>query len=89
MGTELNISSVLKEKIFDFKTNSDGKIMKIVSYFPLSENERTEILSSLGSDSFDNFSSIFSDTVSEEEWNNTKEQIIKKFNDELFDIDKI
>jgi len=89
MGTELNISHELKEKIFDFKTNSDGKIMKIVSYFPLSEDERHEIISSMGSDSFDNFSSIFSDTVSEEEWNKTKEQIIKKFNDELFDIDKI
>ncbi|MCV0392048.1 MAG: hypothetical protein K5790_02000 [Nitrosopumilus sp.] len=85
----MNISSQLEEKIFDLKTDSDGMIAKIVSYFPLSESERKEILSSLGSDSFVNFSSIFLDTVSEEEWNKTKEQIIKKFHDELFDIDNI
>ncbi|MHA7647473.1 hypothetical protein [Nitrosopumilus sp. S4] len=79
----------MEEKIFDLKTDHDGMITKIVSYFPLSENEKKQVLSSLGDDSFDNFSSIFSDTVSDEEWNKTKDQIIKKFNDELFDIDKV
>jgi hypothetical protein len=34
-----------------------------------------------------NFKSIFSDKVSEDEWNKNKEQIKKKFHDELFDID--
>ncbi len=37
---------------------------------------------------FSEFYSIFTDTVSEEEWNKTKEQIKKRFNDELFRIDK-
>ncbi len=85
--SKLNISSELEEKIFDLKTNSDGKIMQIVSYFPLSDKDRKEILISVGAISFDIFSSIFSDVVSEDEWLRTKEQIIKKFHDELFDID--
>ena len=33
------------------------------------------------------FHSIFSDHVSEQEWNKSKAQIIKRFRDELFDID--
>ena len=37
---------------------------------------------------FIGFHSIFTDIVSEEEWNRTKDQIKKRFNDELFDIDK-
>ncbi|KAF6247706.1 hypothetical protein C6990_04515 [Nitrosopumilus sp. b3] len=86
--SKMNISSGLEEKIFDFKTDHHGVITKIVSYFPLSENQRQEIVSAIGFD-FSNFTSIFSDTVSEEEWNKTKEQIKKKFHDELFDIDKI
>ncbi|NND86416.1 MAG: hypothetical protein HKM23_03620 [Nitrosopumilus sp.] len=85
--SKLKISSRLEEKIFDFKSDS-GIITKIVSYFPLSRYEREEIVSALGFE-FDNFSSIFSDTVIEEEWSNTKDQIIKKFHDELLDIDKI
>lgn len=85
---KLNISSGLEEKIFDLKTDSDGITIKIVSYFPLSDDERQKILSALGFD-FSNFKSIFSDSISEEEWNKTKEQIIKKFHDELSDIDKI
>ena len=38
--------------------------------------------------SFDGFHSIFTDTITEEEWNKNKEQIKKKFRDELFDVDK-
>ncbi len=84
---KLDIYSELEEKIFELKTNSDGGIVKIVSYFPLTNHEKQEILRSLESDSFDSFSSIFSDSVSEEEWNRTKEEIKKKFHDELFEID--
>ena len=40
-----------------------------------------------GQDTFSNFNSIFSDTVNDEEWNKTKEQIKKRFQNELFDID--
>ena len=85
---KLNISSGLEEKLFDLKTDSDGIITKIVSYFPLLDDERQEILSVLEFDP-SNFKSIFSDSISEEEWNKTKEQFKKKFHDELFDIDKI
>ena len=38
-------------------------------------------------DNFSNFNSIFSDTVTDEEWNKTKDQIKQKFQSELFDID--
>jgi len=38
---------------------------------------------------FDGFHSIFTDVISDDEWNKTSEQIKKKFKDELFDIDKI
>jgi len=77
----------LTDKIFQIKFNSDQSVEKITSYFPLSENERLMINSISGQDSFSNFKSIFSDTVSDEEWNKTKEQIKKRFQNELFDID--
>jgi len=77
----------LTDKIFQIKFNSDQSVEKITSYFPLSENERLMINSISGQDSFSNFKSIFSDTVSDVEWNKTKEQIKKRFQNELFDID--
>ncbi|MFQ5497341.1 MAG: hypothetical protein ACE5DU_05585 [Nitrosopumilus sp.] len=86
---KFKMSSHLEDKIFEIKSNSYGTISKIISYFPLSESERNEILSLLQIESFDGFVSIFTDHISEEEWNNTKEQIKKKFHDELFDIDKM
>ena len=77
----------LTDKIFQIKFNPDQSIEKITSYFPLSEQERLMINSISGQDTFSNFNSIFSDTVSDEEWNKTKEQIKKRFQSELFDID--
>ena len=77
----------LTDKIFQIKFNSDQSIEKITSYFPLSEQERLMINSISGQDTFSNFNSIFSDTVTDEEWNKTKEQIKKRFQSELFDID--
>ena len=77
----------LTNKIFQIKFNSDQSIEKITSYFPLSEQERLMINSISGQDTFSNFNSIFSDTVTDEEWNKTKEQIKKRFQSELFDID--
>ena len=56
---------------------------------PFTESEKHEIISILNDSSFDGFSSIFSDSVSDAEWSKTKDQIKKKFKDELFDIDKI
>ena len=75
------------DKIFQIKFNPDQTIEKIISYFPLSEQERLMINSISGQDTFSNFNSIFSDTVTDEEWNKTKEQIKKRFQSELFDID--
>lgn len=77
----------LTDKIFQIKFNPDQTIEKIISYFPLSEQERLMINSISGQDTFSNFNSIFSDTVTDEEWNKTKEQIKKRFQSELFDID--
>ena len=76
----------IKDKIFEIKSDS-GHIIKIKSYFPLLENEKQEILYILDLKNFDEFTSIFTDTVSDEEWEKTKHQIKKKFRDELFDID--
>ncbi|MDC0638252.1 hypothetical protein OAP30_02260 [Nitrosopumilus sp.] len=77
----------LTDKIFQIKFNPEKSIEKITSYFPLSEQERLMINSISGEDTFSNFNSIFSDTVTDEEWNKTKEQIKKRFQNELFDID--
>jgi len=77
----------LTDKIFQIKFNPEQFIEKITSYFPLSEQERLMINSISGQDTFSNFNSIFSDTVTDEEWNKTKEQIKKRFQNELFDID--
>ena len=79
----LDLSVNLKEKIYDIG-KSQNNFLKIVSYFPLSEEERQTILNNSPSVIF---RSIFSDHMSEEEWNKTKTQIIKRFQNELFDID--
>ncbi len=85
---KLNLPSSLEDKIFEIRFESDETVSKIVSYFPFSKLERQEILSVLKKDSFSGFHSIFTDTITEEEWNKNKEQIKKKFKDELFDVDK-
>ena len=85
----LDLPLHLKDKIFEIKYDSDETISKIVSYFPFNELEQQEIVSILDDDNFDGFHSIFSNTVSDEKWNRTKDQIKKKFNDELFDIDSV
>ena len=77
----------LTDKIFQIKFNPNQTIEKITSYFPLSEQERLLINSISGQNTFSNFNSIFSDTITDEEWNKTKEQIKKRFQSELFDID--
>jgi len=87
--TKLTLPSHLADKIFEIRLESDETVSKIVSYFPLPESEKQEILSILNRESFSGFYSIFTDTVTEEEWNKTKEQIKKKFKDELFDVDKM
>ena len=77
----------LEDKIFEIKYTKGNVIEKITSYFPLNDSEKKEISLILQNESFDEFLSIFSDNISEEEWNRTKDQIKQKFKNELFDID--
>jgi len=79
----------LKDKIFELRFNPENMLSWIISYFPLSESEKQEIISISGKDLSDGFHSIFTDNISEEEWDKNKEQIKKKFKDELFDIDNV
>jgi hypothetical protein len=83
----LNLPVNLKDKIYQIKTNSQNDFSKIVSYFPLSDDEKQLIVSLNNLNSIDCFYSIFSDYISEQEWNTSKVQVIKRFQDELFDID--
>ena len=85
---KINFPNYLEDKIFEIRYDSN-LISKIVSYFPFSESEKKEIRSALNVNVFDGFHSIFTDVISDDEWNKTKEQIKKKFKDELFDIDEI
>lgn len=84
---KLILPSHLEDKIFEIKFNSDS-ISKIISYFPFSKSEKQEIQSILNNE-FSGFYSIFTDPVTDEGWNRTKEQIKKKFHDELFDIETL
>ena len=84
---KLDIPSEIEDKIFEIKLNSDKSIFKIISYFPLSEFERQSFNSLLNFTNFSEFHSIFTDTVTDDEWNKTKNQIKKRFQNELFDID--
>jgi hypothetical protein len=83
----LDIPPKIEDKIFEIKFNPDNSLFKIISYFPLSELERTSLTSLLNNPAFSEFHSIFTDTISDDEWNNTKNQIKKRFQNELFDID--
>ena len=84
---KLDIPSEIEDKIFEIKLNSDKSISKIISYFPLLELERKSLISLLNHPDFSEFHSIFTDTVTDDEWNKTKNQIKKRFQNELFDID--
>jgi hypothetical protein len=83
----LEIPSAIEDKIFEIKFHSDESISKIISYFPLSEFERHTLISLLSEPNFSEFHSIFTDDVTDDEWNKTKNQIKKRFQNELFDID--
>ena len=85
---KINFPNYLEDKIFEIRYDSN-LISKIISYFPFSESEKRKIRSILNMNAFDGFDSIFTDMISDDEWHRTREQIKKKFKDELFDIDKI
>ena len=77
------------DKIYEIRTDGKETISKMISYFPFSDSEKKEIRDLLG-DKFSSgiFRSIFSDVISDEEWEKSKVQIKKRFQEELFEIDK-
>ena len=81
-----DIPDDIQDKLFELKLHSDKSVFKIISYFPLSETERQIIISVLNKPDFSAFHSIFTDTVTDDEWNKTKSQIKQRFQNELFDI---
>ena len=82
----LDIPYNIKDKIFEIKYNSDESVFKIISYFPLSKLECHTLTSQLNQPDFPEFYSIFTDNVTDDQWNKTKDQIKKRFQNELFDI---
>jgi hypothetical protein len=86
---KIKISNDLQEKIYDLKSDSTGDFLTITTYFPLKSLEIQKILKSFKKieGSGVEFNSIFSDDISEQAWMNTKEQIKKKFQDDLLNID--
>lgn len=85
---KLSISSNLEEKIYDIKWEADRIPSKITTYFPLNHKEKQEILKTtkMFLENSVVFKSIFSDEISNEDWKKSKEQIKKRFRDELIDI---
>jgi len=86
---KLSLSSGLEEKIYDLKIDGNVPVSKIITFFPLNTNEKKEIVKVAGQtpEYFVEFKSIFSDEISDQDWKKSKEQIKKKFNDELIKID--
>ena len=78
----------LEEKIFEIKSDLNNSVLKITSYFPLTELEKNNMISSINQLDFVNFNSIFTDIITIDEWNRTKSQIKKRFQDEIFHIDE-
>ena len=83
----LDIPYKIKDKIFEIKYPSDESVFKIISYSPLSELECSTLTSQLNQPVFPEFHSIFTDNVTDDQWNKTTVQIKKRFQNELFDID--
>ncbi|MBT5278167.1 MAG: hypothetical protein HOL73_00290, partial [Nitrosopumilus sp.] len=75
----LYIPFKIQDKIFEIRYDSDDSVSKIISYFPLSELERQTLLSILKQSNFSGFHSIFTDIVTDDEWNKTKDQIKNRF----------
>ena len=86
---KLSILPELEEKIYDLKIDGDDGLSQITTYFPLNSEEKQEILNEMDQTkkSSVEFKSIFSDDISQQEWNNSKEQIKKRFREELMKID--
>ena len=83
----IDIPSKIGDKIFEIEYNPDESIFKIISYFPLSELEHQTLTFLLNKPDFSEFHSIFTNSITDDQWNKTKVQIKKRFQNELFDID--
>ena len=77
------LRSYLEDRIFEIR-HTDGMVSRITSYFPLGESEMREIFLAIGTKP--EIRSIFADEISDEEWERTRTQIKKRFNDELIGI---
>ena len=86
---KLSILPELEEKIYDLKIEGDAGLSQITTYFPLNSEEKQEILKEMEQTKKSpvEFKSIFLDEISPQEWNNSKEQIKKRFREELMKID--
>jgi|TARA_B110000438_G_scaffold37257_1_gene37061 hypothetical protein len=84
---KLDIPDKIMDKIFEIKFESDESIFKFISYFPLSKLECQTISSLLFFPNSCIFHSIFTDPITDDEWDRSKNQIKKRFQNELFDID--
>ena len=73
----IDIPDKITDKIFEIKYNSDESIFKIISYFPLSELECHTLTSHLNQPDFPEFYSIFTGSITDDEWYKTKNQIKK------------
>ena len=67
-----DIPDDIEDKIFEIKLHSDKSIFKIISYFPLSELECRTLTSQLNQPNFPEFHSIFTDSISDDQWNKIK-----------------
>ncbi len=74
----------LEDRIFEIRHATDGTASRITSYFPLGESEIREIFLATGAKP--EIRSIFTDEISDEDWERTRTQIKKRFNDELIGI---
>jgi len=85
---DLDLPANLRDKLYQITPDRTGNFSRIVSYFPLSEDEKQIIASFfVDTNSSIEFRSIFSDHISENDWRKSKDNIIKRFQEELFDID--
>ncbi len=83
----LSTSPKIKEKIYNTRFDENGILFEITTYFPLTSREKEIIIcdDNFSGNSIE-FKSIFSDEISDQQWADSKEQIIKRFQDELVDI---
>ena len=73
----------LEDRIFEI-SYSRGVVSRVTSYFPISKSELQEILVATGSKP--EMRSIFTDSISDEEWEGNRTRIKKRFGNEMIGI---